>query len=171
MARPTLKPRGFLLVLCLLLALLLFTLGLSFLGKRAAQYARVNKIVLSAQAKALAEAGLEDFLVKLDRDLSFPQMALGQRGFSYSEPVLVDGARVGSYTVTVDATYALEPYLIWRVRCQGFVGENPVNADASRTLEVEIDLSRLERSDYDADGIVDPNPTYRRVVNYRDLGG
>jgi hypothetical protein len=153
-----------------MLTILLFVLGLSFLGKRAAQYRRTGQAVLAAQAKALAEAGLEDVLLKLERDLLFPQLSIDQQGFTYSEELTDGGVRVGSYTITLDGRYREEPYLILIVTSLGEAGDDPARPTAQRAIAAEIDLSIIERIDDNGNGVLDPNPYYRKVINFNDLG-
>lgn len=153
-----------------MLTLLLFVLGLSFLGKRATQYRRTNHAALAAQAKALAEAGMEDALLKFQRDLSFPPISTDQASFSYAEEMTDGGVRVGSYTVTISGTYREEPYLVLLITAVGEAGDDPAMPAARRAMVAEVDISKLERIDTDSDGIFDPNPYYRRVINFNDLG-
>ena len=170
MGRP-LRRRGFLLVLSLFLTILLFVLGLSFLGKRAAQYRRVSQAEQAARAKAMAEAGVEDFLVKFDRDATFPPMPSNQDAFSYSESVTDGTERLGGYTVTAVGTHSRAPYYVLKVFVTGDAGENASKPDAQRTMEMELDISPLERFDRNRDGdFNDPNPSFRQVMNFNDRG-
>lgn len=162
---------GFLLVLCLMLTILLFVLGLSFLGKRAAQYRRVGQAALAAQAKSVCEAGVEDVLLKFQRDYSFPPMASDQTTFSYSEQIINGTERLGGYTVTIDGQYRAAPYLLYVITVVGEAGAQPANPSARRAMRLEIDCSPLERTDVDGDGEPDPNLSYRKVINFNDLGG
>jgi Tfp pilus assembly protein PilX len=166
------KKRGFLLILSLLIVLLLFVLGLSFLGKRATQYQRVSSAQEAAQSRALAQAGMEDAIMKLERDLLFPPLSEDQAVISYTEELVAGGARIGAYTVTIDGRYRSAPYLFLLVTAVGESGPDAGSANTRRTFTAEIDLSLLERYDYDSDGdFDDPNPYYRKVINFNDLGG
>ena len=167
-----LKERGFLLILSLLIVLLLFVLGLSFLGKRATQYQRVGAALRAAQSRALALAGMEDVLAKIERDLAFPQLGTDQQFMSYTEEVTDGGNRIGSYTVTIDGRYRQAPYLLLVVSSVGESGETAGSAETRRSFRAEIDLSTNERYDHAGDGdFDDPNPFYRKVINFNDLGG
>lgn len=156
------RKRGFVLLMSLLLVVLLLVVGLAFLGQKALQYRSAGQAQLAAQAKALAEAGLEDFRIKLQRDLNFPPHTLDQALSAYSEQV----SSVGSYTVTVNATYQMQPYAVLVVTSLGEVGNTARNAVSRRALRVEVDLARFLRSDPSV-----ANPNYRRITSYQDLGG
>ncbi|MFA5504582.1 MAG: hypothetical protein WC314_13245 [Vulcanimicrobiota bacterium] len=161
------KKKGFLLVTVLLLTVVLITAGLAFLGKRAVQYRRAALLEASSQARALAEAGLEDAMIKFRRDLEFPPLSLDQSEFTYTESFQdADGDTLGYYTVTIDGSYRDPPYLFLIVSAEGRVGADPIKPLASRTLRVEIDL------DLFAAGAPDTfNPYFRAVRNFEDLGG
>ncbi len=159
------KEHGFLLVSVLLITIILFTVGLAFLGKRAIQYRRAATRERSAQAKALAESGLEDALAKLRRDLEFPPLSADQRTFSYSEVVRRGGVTVGSYSVTVDGTYRFPPFLIWVITTEGIIGES-TSPQARRTLRAEFDISTHLRNNPSTH-----NPHYYKVIEFQDLGG
>lgn len=156
------RRRGFVLLLSLLLVVLLLVVGLAFLGQKALQYRSAGEAQLAAQAKALAEAGLEDFRIKLQRDLDFPRYTIDQAVSAYSEQV----STIGSYTVSVNATYQMQPYAILVVTSLGEVGDSARQAVSRRALRAEVDLARFVRS---SPGVANPN--YRRLTSYQDLGG
>ena len=159
------KNRGFVLILALLLTSLLVVLGLAFLGKKAVQYRLAARAQVSAQARALAEAGLADFQVKLERDLNFPPIGVDQQFFAYREE-LRDGSKViGSYAVEVNAGYQDAGYSLYVVTCVGEAGESDRKTFARRAIRVEVDMSRMDRNDKK-----NLNADYRRIVNYEDLG-
>jgi len=160
------KRRGFLLVTVLLLMILMLTLGMTFLGKRSAQYRRASLVEQALVARSLAEAGMEDARLKLQRDLLFPQQSDDQTLFSYSEVMSVNGVRVGSYTVTIDNTYKAPPFLILVVRSMGQAGRDPSNPTATRRFRAEYDLSQQMR-----DNPSNPNAFYRQLIQFQDLGG
>ncbi|MFA5504440.1 MAG: hypothetical protein WC314_15345 [Vulcanimicrobiota bacterium] len=167
-----LRRRGFLLVLSLLIVILLLVLGLSFLGKRAAQYQRVGGALEAAQSRVLAQAGIQDALAKIERDISFPQISIDQEFMSYTEEVLKGSTRLGTYTVTIDGRYRLAPYFILIVTSVGESGSDAQSATTRRAFRAEIDISVNEREDHALDGdLDDPNPYYRKVINFYDLGG
>lgn len=147
MKRPS--RRAFILALSLLLCVLLLVLGVGFLGKRAAQSAAANSEGLSAAARALAEAGLEDARVKLDKDMFFPPPAdEDQKFFSYGEKMTdVAGTTVGFYFVDLDLQFATAPdppdpshSSVIRVTSIGSVGEDPNAPRAMVTLRMEVDV-------------------------------
>lgn len=152
--------RAFVLVLVLLICNLLLLLGLAFCGKRALQYRGASLASEVAQARALAEAGLEDARVKLEKDMAFPPAgADDQLTYSYSEDVLdPDGRLVGSFTVLLDRTYAKRPYNVLVLRSVGTVGP--------RTLDPPGPQHRIR-----AELLLDQaSPKYFQFVSYRDEG-
>lgn len=160
------RGKGFLLASVLMITMILMTLGLTFLGKRAIQYRRVALIESAAQARALAESGLEDALSKLRRDIEFPPLSKDQNVFSYVEEVIVEGERVGAFRVTMDGSRRYVPVAVWLITVQGEVGEDPQNPVALRSLRAEIDISEDDRTDK-----TQRNPYYYNIINFQDLGG
>ena len=73
---------------------------------------------------------------------------------------------IGSYTVSVNATYQMQPYAILVVTSLGEVGDSARQAVSRRALRAEVDLARFVRS---SPGVANPN--YRRLTSYQDLGG
>ena len=142
------KRRGFLLILSLLLCVFLLLCGMAFMGKRAAQYRGAFAMQKGIRARALAEAGLEDARVKLDKDVSFPPPGdRDQTLFTYSETVRDSaGQVVGSYTVTVDSRWKVpqnppdpnSPSVIL-VTSVGNLGGDPARPEATYALRMEID--------------------------------
>ena len=150
--------RGFALILVLLLIILLLTIGMAFMGKRSPQYDAAYQAALQVQARALAEAGLEDAHQKLMKDLNFPPLGdRDQNVFSYSEQVteVGSGAVVGYYFVTLDLSWSRRtatptesfPSII-TVTSQGILGEDMTKPAASSRMkmEIEIDTSQVPRT-------------------------
>lgn len=150
--------------MCMLMALLLFIVGLAFLGHKALEYRSAAQIQLAVQAKALAEAGMEDVRIKLQRDLDFPP-DVAESTTGYRENLVVAGQVVGSYTITLDGTYRAAPYLIYRVTSLGEVGSTSQRSVCRRMMKAEIDVSQLVRT-----APANTNPDYRQLVNFQDLG-
>lgn len=160
------KRRAFVLVMCLILAIFFFVVGLAFLGQKASQYRTATAAGLALQAKALAEAGYEDFRLKMQRDWEFPPYPASGGTYSYKENLVAGGVVRGSYTVTVNATYHDSPYSILVVTSTGEVGDAATSAVARRAVRFEVDISPKLRSD-----ATSANPDYRHILNYQDLGG
>lgn len=150
------RPQAFILALSLLLCVLLLVLGVGFLGKRAAQSAATASEALALRARALAEAGLEDCRVKLEKDMFFPPPGdEEQLIFSYSEPVysLLDGSLEGLYMVTLDLTRRSAPDppdpifpSVIHVTSTGSLGDDADHPRAVVTLRMEVDLDEGKRS-------------------------
>jgi len=155
--------KGFALVVSFLLLLVVFVLGLGFLGKRVALYKEALSARSASQARAAALAGMEDARVKLEKDGNFPPLgSTDQQLFSYSEPLLsLAGTEVGGYTVTIDKRLQKLPYALIRVNSVGWSGpaDNPA---ATRRLYGELDISLVIR------GTSDVNPNFFRWINWMD---
>ncbi|MFN8608412.1 MAG: hypothetical protein U0931_12820 [Vulcanimicrobiota bacterium] len=141
--------RGFVLIFSLLLLLLLALGGMILLGQRAAQYRASVLASKTAVARALAQAGLEDARVKLEKDLNFPPPGdQNQVVFSYDEPVTdLDGKLVGYYFVTVDSRHRTplqppapnEPSIVV-VTAMGRAGQDPKEPEAVYALSMEVEV-------------------------------
>jgi Tfp pilus assembly protein PilX len=154
-------------MLVLLLTAVLLVLGLGLLSERSSQYRATMQAGQSAMAEALAEAGLEDARVKLDKDADFPPLgAEDQLLFSYSETVNnLSGQPVGSYEVQVDLRWRRPPWEIVRVTSTGTVGsvDNPLS-QSSTTME--IDVAPWKRpTDPPVPGPPVANPDYFKVIS------
>jgi hypothetical protein len=164
---------GFLLVSVLLISIIVLTLGMTFLGKRAVQYRRAALFEAAAQARAYAESGLEDALIKFRWDLEFPPLSKDQHAFTYTKDFVSGTDRIGGYKVILDGDRRFPPYKIWIVTATGDVGGDPLKPTALRTLQLEFDVSKHPRGDisYHAPSASATNPFYYKVINFRDLGG
>lgn len=162
------RPRGFLLVFGLLVLILLFTLGLGFLGKQVDTYRAAEQAANSTLAYECAWAGLEEARVKIMKDRNFPPVGdEEQLVFAYSE-VLMDLAEttpVGSYRVLVDSRWLEPPFEILRLEVVGSAGDPTDPATARRKLSVEVDMAENNRSGPGA------NPNLGRFMNFQDYGG
>lgn len=156
--------KGFTLVLTLLLSTLLLVMGLAFLGKRALEYGTVPKVQLQAVSQALAEAGMEDARVKLEKDPFFPPISgYGQESYTYSEDLLdpEDNSYVGSYTVSLNVQRKEQPYRIWRILSIGTAGPR-LSPLARYRIYAELDIANEER------GGAGPNSQLFRFINWRE---
>lgn len=131
--------RGMLVVVALLILGVALVAGIGLMSSQVANYRGVNAAVESAQALALAQAGLEDARLKLERDIDFPPPGdPGQLLFTYSEDVLIDGVRVGAYRVSIDTSFESTDYDLLRITSTGLVG-NSESPRAQRTLHLDLD--------------------------------
>lgn len=153
------RRHGFILVVCLLLLSLFLLGGMAMMGQRAAQYRGAAMLQKLARARALAEAGLEDFRVKLQKDQNFPPPGdQHQNLFTYSE-IVTDMAnnRVGHYTVTVDSRYRTpsqppdpESPSVVLATSVGALGSDRLRPEAVYALRLEVDV--------DDEFLIAPNP-------------
>jgi hypothetical protein len=159
------RRRAFLLLLSLLLTTLLLVVVLGFLGARSMEFASTTRIQQSAIAQALAEAGMEDARVKLEKDLFFPPInGFNQVHFTYTEE-LTDpdtGVLAGTFTVTVDTRRRASPYSVFLVQALGCAGAR-TNPTARYQIYAEVDCSITNR----ATG-ASPNPRLFRYINWRE---
>ena len=148
--------RGSAIIAVLLLISVFFTIGVALLARQVLAYRGAAHARAGLQALALAEAGLEDARLKLEKDVFYPPPGgPDQETFAYTEEVRYsDGSLAGTYQVTVDRTRSKAPYWLLRVRVSGVQGA------ARKTLVAEIDASPTLRGDPDR-----PNPDYFRILS------
>ena len=128
--------RGAVLVAVLLLAVVFLVGGIALTTQQQTRYAAVAAEIDALQALTLAESGLEDALVKLQKDPDFPPRGdPAQLTFTYSETVLTDGREVGDYTVSIDTSYEAEPFEFYLVTVQA-----TTDSEVTQTLTAEIDV-------------------------------
>lgn len=161
------RQRAFILILCLMIAVLLLVMGMGFLGKRSSQYRGSRLSAPALQAQALAEAGLEDARVKLLKDQDFPpEGADDQTVFSYTERLTdLSGNPVGLYTVTVQTRDRDLPVGIIDIQSAGTVLDENGRPVAHRVLAAELDVAPTDRL---SGG---PNANLYRYLNFQDRGG
>lgn len=157
--------KAFVLPMVLMLCLILLVIGLSFLGARSLEYGSTPKYRQHARAQALAEAGMEDARVKLEKDQFFPPSGgYGQESFTYSEDVTDpdDGSMVGSYTVSIDISRRSQPFQIVRVLS---IGTGGTRADPSGRYRIyaEMDVCPTDRNNSAL-----PNPKLCRWLDWRE---
>lgn len=115
--------------LVLLLMVLLLVLGGGLLSRQVGHRQAAAAEAAALRAQGLAEAGLEDFRLKWERDPNFPPPGEELERFAYSEAL---GG--GRYEVEVDLRFRLAPTQILRVTSRGVLGQ------ASCILVGELDL-------------------------------
>lgn len=152
-------------MLALLLISLVLVIILGFLGMRGLEYSSTAKLQHMALAQSLAEGGMEDARVKLEKDMFFPPLGgFGQTTFIFSEDVTdpTTSQVVGSYTVTVDAGRRGAPFCVIRVQSVGSAGMR-TNPRARYRIYAEIDCSGEERASNTF-----PNPRLYRYLLWRE---
>ena len=161
MSRLTLKRRGFLLMVSLLILIFLLVLGMGLMSAQSARYRGLNRAQEAAQAFQLAQAGLEDIRLKLEIDPSFPpNPGDDQPLFNFAEDVQIGPDTIGSYEVLLDRDFERPPYQLIRITATGTVGpkERPI---AQRVLKAE--LQRVPEED--------PTKVIWRWASFQDMGG
>lgn len=101
------KKKGAVLIVVLILLMALFVMGMTILGMKSTQAKNSRMMMHSVISKYVAESGMEDARIKLQKDLDFPPIDGRQTtSFTYNEPLSFPGDNnsVGSYTVTVDVS-------------------------------------------------------------------
>jgi hypothetical protein len=163
------KKKGYLLITSMFLSLILLIMGMSFLGVKTMQYGGSGLIGSSLLADGIAQAGMEEAKLKLEKDLLFPPPGdEAQKIFSYSEDFLdIDGVtNLGSYTVTIDSRKKDAPYLLVVITSAGTAGPAD-KALARRKITAEVDVSPTVRGSSPAAS----NPRYFQFINWLDSGG
>ena len=127
---------------------LVLVIVLGYLGARSLEYSATTKMQQTLVAQGLAEAGMEDSRVKLEKDMFFPPLGgYGQDTFTYSEDLTdpESGVMVGSYTVTLDCSKRESPYSIVRIQSIGSSGLR-TDPKARYRIYAELDVSSYERA-------------------------
>ena len=138
----SLRRRAVALISVLLIGILLFVLTLTFLTKQRLEHQSISFQLQEARARALAQAGLEEVLVKLDKDYNFPpQAGPGQSLFAYTERLKgSDGILHGQYSVKIDQRFRPLPQQILLVEVSGEVGQDS-ETQRRATLLAFIDVN------------------------------
>ena len=151
------RKSGFMLILCLLILSLLLVSGMGLMSVQKFRHRALGNDVLALQALQLAQAGLENARIKMERDQFFPPHSAGdQLTFTFSEDIVSGGVRVGSYFLTVDKVHAGAPYYTILLTSTGSVGPRDAPL-AQRTLHAEMDKNPA-------------NSTYWHWTNWQDDG-
>ena len=156
------KRRAFL-IQALLLLVILLVLCLAVLGRQPYNYSSARQTLKLAQARALAQAGMEEVRVKLNKDLSWRR--LGEVGaLTYLEEMRdpISGERVGAYRVTVNQEWSQPDFEILRLESEGMVGELE-RPEARLVISSLLDLRESAR-----DGTGDPNPDFFRWLEWNE---
>lgn len=139
--------RGSALLIALFVAVLLFVSGLALVFQMRSDFQQRFQAARWTQARALAEAGLEDFRCKLERDPHFPPLQdIEQTVFEYEEVV----SPQGGYQLRSDVSLRKDPWNLILVRSQGYLG-NVHQPQLLVTLEGEFDVSVKQRATPAAD--------------------
>jgi len=125
------------LLTALFVAVLLFVSGLALVFQMRADFQQRFQAARWTQARALAEAGLEDFRCKLERDPHFPPLQdIEQTVFQYEESL----SPQSGYQRWSDVSLRKDPWRLVLVRSTGYLG-NVHQPSVLVTLEGEIDVS------------------------------
>jgi hypothetical protein len=131
------KQRASALLAVLFISLLIFVAGIGLLFQFRSDYQQRFQASRWVQARGLAEAGLEDFRAKLERDPSFPPMQdVRQTVFEYDEAVPPQGG----FQVRSDVSLRKQPWHLVLVRSRGYTG-TITDPRLLVTLEGEFDVS------------------------------
>lgn len=146
--------KGMLLIVALLVLGVALLAGMGLMTSQVSNYRGVHAAEEAAMALCLAQSGLEDARLKLERDGLFPPRGDGnllkpdtgtkpqdQSLFTYSEDISLDGKRIGAYRVSIDASF-LPGYKFVRITSNGLVG--PTEAPtAQHVLKVDLDVATI----------------------------
>ena len=131
------KRRASALLAVLFISVLIFVAGVGLIFQFRSDYQQRFQASRWAQARALAEAGLEDFRAKLERDQNFPPLQdVEQTVFEYSEAV----APQGGYSVRSDVSLRNPPWQLILVTSRGYLG-TAVQPSLLVTIEGEFDVA------------------------------
>jgi Tfp pilus assembly protein PilX len=141
------KSRGAILVAVLLLAVVFLVGGIALTTQQQTRYAAVAAEIDALQALTLAESGLVDALVKLQKDPEFPPRGNQEQfTFTYSETIFTNGQAVGDYTVSIDTSY-IEPFEFFLVTVQATTTDSKVTQ--TLTAEIDVETRTVKMRTYD----------------------
>ena len=160
--------RAFVLVVALFVVTFISLVAFAFLNSSSVGLTTVMSASVEQQALCLAQSGIADARVKLERDPLFPP-PVGDDGkfFSYSEEGrdLGGGPVIGIFDVTVDQSCADAPYFLVRLTSTGRVMRQ--SQEIKKTVHAEIDLSPTDRR---AGHTSEDNPNFYKIVNWSEEG-
>lgn len=131
------KRRASALLAVLFISILIFVAGATLVFQFRSDYQQRFQAARWAQGRALAEAGLEDFRAKLERDSNFPPLEdVEQTVFEYAEEVPPQGG----YAVSCDISLRKPPWHLILVHSRGYLG-TATRPTLLVTLEGEFDVS------------------------------
>lgn len=141
-----------LLIVALLVLGVALLAGMGLMSSQVSNYRGVHAAEDAAMALCLAQSGLEDARLKLERDALFPPRGDGnlvkpdsgskpqeQSLFTYSEDMYLNGQRLGSYRVSIDISF-VPGYGFIRVISNGLVGTTEAPT-AQHVLKVDLDVN------------------------------
>lgn len=160
-----------LLIVALLVLGVALLAGMGLMTSQVANYRGVHAAEEAALALCLAQSGLEDARLKLERDPLFPPQGDGdliepdsaadkpqeQSLFTYSEEIFLEGKRIGCYRVSLDSSF-VSAYQFVRITSNGLVGASEAPS-AQRILKVDLDVSTAR------------NATTFQPIKVEDLSG
>lgn len=186
--------RGSTLVTVLLLSAVLILMGMSAVYTQSRNYVVSYLEKEEAQAGLLAEAGLDEAVLKWSKDFRFPPLPHDRKTFGSSERVYdpETGAPVGGWTVTWDlsrqgppapgldpasaSTYDY-PWYVVRISSEGYLLDEDGEVTSRRRIYAELDVSPKSRGSTFKRGEDKPslngfytNPNYLRLVRLEDEG-
>ena len=148
--------KGIMLVTTLLLSLILLVMGITLLSIRASQVKRTSVSQYAVQARHIAEAGMEDARIKLQKCVDFPSGVESQKVFSYREEVNdFDGNPIGVYRVSINIQNREDKkyFQVESVGISGLIIENPKEEEKKELVKMG------------ANGVVYIKPMAKRIIS------
>ena len=160
------RRKAFILILALFIVTFISVLALAFLGAGPMNYRTAMSVTLEQQVHWLAQSGIEDARIKLQRDPDFPP-SMGDEGlyFSYSEQIsdLGGTSPIGSFEVTVDKSHAKDPYYLVILNSTGRLSRQ--GQEMKSSIRAEVDISPSDRRSGHED---EDNPNFYKIVNWSE---
>lgn len=175
--------RGAALIAALLLCSVVLSMGVAMVYTQSRGYSTARARFYATQARLLAQAGIQDVVMKLAKDPRFPPMMGGRKLFSLAERVLDPedpATTVGTYYVTLDvsrrsapaemdrtqtATYDYPNFTI-RIRSDGTAMHADGRRMASHRIDAELDVSPKTRGASVTGDLWPGRPSYYTNRNY-----
>lgn len=151
------------LIMVLLVLTFFFLVCIGYLARQPLGASAASASLLESQARALAEAGMEDVRCKLMKDWKFPPMVSeDQPVLSYTDEMLdLDGRRCGVFRVTLDRSWQGHPFFCYKVTSEGMVGTQD-RPEAIYQIQGVFDIATQKR------GGTGLNPDYWEWIEWNE---
>jgi len=175
--------RAAILIATLFLSLILLIMGMALLSIKTSQMKSTVLTGQAVRARHLAEAGMEDAKIKLQKCVDFPQQVEDQEEFTYREEVSdFDGNIIGIYKVTINIRNRNEHHYV-QVISLGITGHiitNPTSEQKKECIKVGPNSDQYLRPEArrlitaimptDPPDVSTPHPNNYQYINYWDGG-
>ncbi|MCD4783297.1 MAG: hypothetical protein K8T10_05620 [Candidatus Eremiobacteraeota bacterium] len=186
--KQNIKPRkkrisAAILIATLFLSLILLIMGMALLSIRTSQMKTAVLTGQAVRARHIAESGMEDAKIKLQKCVDFPQQVEDQEEFTYREEVSdFDGNILGIYRITINLKNRGEHNYVQVISLgiTGHIISNPTSEQKKECIIVGHNSDQYLRPEArrlitaimptDPPTVTSPHPNNYQYINYWDGG-